>query len=67
MFQDTPIYTRLVAERGDVPARVRGEAERIHHDLARVMPPPAPHSASGPSAAPAAQWLPAPGLPAGRP
>ncbi|MET9442762.1 hypothetical protein [Streptomyces sp. NPDC006610] len=37
MFQETPIYTRLVAERGDVPARVRGEADRIHRDLARVM------------------------------
>ncbi|WP_406482302.1 hypothetical protein [Streptomyces sp. NBC_01615] len=44
MFQETPIYARLVTERGDVPARVRGEAERIHRDLARVItqgPPPA--------------------------
>ncbi|MEU6814522.1 hypothetical protein [Streptomyces sp. NPDC046860] len=39
MFTDTPIFSRLVAERGDVPAEVRGEADRIHRDLARVMPP----------------------------
>ncbi|MFD8263552.1 hypothetical protein [Streptomyces griseoluteus] len=38
MFTDTPIFSRLVAERGDVPAEVRGEADRIHRDLARVMP-----------------------------
>ncbi|WP_371572865.1 hypothetical protein [Streptomyces sp. NBC_01314] len=37
MFQETPIFSRLVAERGDVPAQVRGEAERIRHDLARVL------------------------------
>ncbi|MEV7239119.1 hypothetical protein AB0N06_36065 [Streptomyces sp. NPDC051020] len=39
MFQETPIYRRLVAEQGDVPARVRGEAEQLHRDLAKVMPP----------------------------
>ncbi|GAA2195926.1 hypothetical protein [Streptomyces tricolor] len=38
MFQETPIFSRLVAERGDIPAQVRGEADRIHRDLARVMP-----------------------------
>ncbi|WP_079057454.1 hypothetical protein [Streptomyces cellostaticus] len=38
MFQETPIFNRLVAERGDVPAQVRGEADRIRHDLARVLP-----------------------------
>nr|WP_078957509.1 hypothetical protein [Streptomyces glaucescens] len=32
------IFSRLVAERGDVPAQVRGEAERIRRDLARVLP-----------------------------
>ncbi|MFF8975094.1 hypothetical protein [Streptomyces sp. NPDC014995] len=37
MFQETPIFSRLVAERGDVPAQVRGEADRIRRDLARVM------------------------------
>ncbi|MET8560835.1 hypothetical protein ABZV75_09610 [Streptomyces flaveolus] len=48
MFQETPIYSQLVAERGDVPARVRGEALRIHHDLAQVMRLPAPPNASAP-------------------
>ncbi|MFF5538444.1 hypothetical protein ACFY71_39340 [Streptomyces cinerochromogenes] len=38
MFQETPIFSRLVAERGDIPTQVRGEADRIHRDLARVMP-----------------------------
>ncbi|MDX3520137.1 hypothetical protein PV725_19610 [Streptomyces scabiei] len=49
MFQDTPIFSRLVDERGDIPAQVRGEAERIRRDLERVM-----HRTSGPfpSAAP---------------
>ncbi|MFC4503918.1 MULTISPECIES: hypothetical protein [Streptomyces] len=37
VFDDTPIYHRLVTERGDVPALVRGEAERIKRDLERVM------------------------------
>jgi hypothetical protein len=44
VFQETPIYTRLVTERGDVPAQVRSEAQRIHRDLARMIapgPPPA--------------------------
>lgn len=52
MFQETPIYSRLVAERGDVPAQVRGEADRIRRDLARVMP--APPTAPGPRVPPAA-------------
>ncbi|MEU8973176.1 hypothetical protein AB0D11_28625 [Streptomyces monashensis] len=38
MFQETPIFNRLVAERGDVPAQARGEADRIRHELARVLP-----------------------------
>ncbi|WP_079000335.1 hypothetical protein, partial [Streptomyces sp. AS58] len=42
--QETPIFSRLVAERGDVPAQVRGEAERISRDLARILPQaPASH------------------------
>ncbi|MER5387366.1 hypothetical protein ABT040_45385 [Streptomyces sp. NPDC002688] len=63
MFQEAPIYTQLVAERGDVPAQVRGEAERIGRDLQRVMLPlqvsaqPAPERA-WPSA-PAGLALPA--------
>lgn len=44
MFQETPIYSRLVAERGDVPARVRGEAERTR-DLAQTVRLPAPQGA----------------------
>ncbi|MCW5249703.1 MULTISPECIES: hypothetical protein [unclassified Streptomyces] len=39
MFQDSPIYDRLVAECGDVPAQVRGEAERLHRELEVVMRP----------------------------
>ncbi|MEU0007184.1 hypothetical protein ABZ079_23610 [Streptomyces sp. NPDC006314] len=38
MFQETPIFNRLVAERGDVPAQVRGEADRLRHQLAQVLP-----------------------------
>ncbi|MEV6193103.1 hypothetical protein AB0M19_11950 [Streptomyces sp. NPDC051920] len=48
MFQEAPIYRQLIAERGDVPAQVRGEAERIRRDLQRVMPP---LEASAPAAA----------------
>ncbi|SER99817.1 hypothetical protein OG352_00835 [Streptomyces sp. NBC_01485] len=40
VFDDTPIYHRLISERGDVPAQVRGEAERIKRDLDRVMNAP---------------------------
>ncbi|WP_331755597.1 hypothetical protein [Streptomyces sp. NBC_01643] len=39
MFQDTPIYNRLIAERGDIPAQVRGEAQRLGQELERVMRP----------------------------
>ncbi|MFE6287039.1 hypothetical protein [Streptomyces sp. NPDC057877] len=39
MFQDSPIYDRLVAERGDVPAHVRSEAERVGRELELVMRP----------------------------
>ncbi|MEU2057161.1 hypothetical protein [Streptomyces bungoensis] len=48
MFQDTPIYSRLVAEHGDVPAQVRGEADRIHRHLAQTMRLPEPHGAPSP-------------------
>ncbi|WP_318199143.1 hypothetical protein [Streptomyces sp. SCL15-4] len=37
MFQQTPVYDRLVAERGDIPVQVRGEADRIRRTLAQVM------------------------------
>ncbi|GHA71388.1 hypothetical protein GCM10010372_82970 [Streptomyces tauricus] len=32
-FSDTPIYSQLVAERGDVPGRTRDEAEQLHRLL----------------------------------
>ncbi|MFF5553994.1 hypothetical protein [Streptomyces olivaceoviridis] len=48
MFHDTPIYSRLIAERGDVPAQVRSEADRIHRHLAQTMHLPAPQGAPGP-------------------
>ncbi|MER6620985.1 MULTISPECIES: hypothetical protein [unclassified Streptomyces] len=60
MFQETPIYSRLVTERGDVPAQVRGEADRIHRDLAQVLrrapasPPSAPRNVFEPKTPPAA-------------
>ncbi|MFJ3309949.1 hypothetical protein ACIPSA_44505 [Streptomyces sp. NPDC086549] len=62
MFQETPIYNRLVAERGDIPARVRGEADRIRRDLAQVMrsEPGAAAGLFGQSAFSAGEFLPSP-------
>ncbi|MFI2433577.1 hypothetical protein [Streptomyces sp. NPDC018693] len=40
MYSLTPIYDRLVSERGDIPMQARAEAERIQRDLARVMQAP---------------------------
>ncbi|MGW0331434.1 hypothetical protein ACWD0J_06040 [Streptomyces sp. NPDC003011] len=54
MFQDSPIYDRLVAERGDVPAQTRREAERVTRELEYVMRP-------------LQSFGPGPGLPAERP
>lgn len=58
MFQDAPIYHQLVAERGDVPARVRDAATSILRELDEVMrvgqpsggflPGPAPRGAAAP-------------------
>ncbi|MEU1852805.1 hypothetical protein ABZ499_26910 [Streptomyces sp. NPDC019990] len=39
MFQDSPIYDRLIAECGDVPAQVRREAERVSRELELAMRP----------------------------
>ncbi|MFJ3669451.1 hypothetical protein ACIPSE_23650 [Streptomyces sp. NPDC090106] len=39
MFQDSPIYDRLVAERGDIPLQVRREAERVGRELEFAMQP----------------------------
>ncbi|MDH6622441.1 hypothetical protein M2271_000228 [Streptomyces sp. LBL] len=54
MFQDSPIYDRLVAERGDVPTQTRREAERVTRELEYVM---RPQQSFGPG----------PGLPPDRP
>ncbi|MER6127765.1 hypothetical protein ABT173_35325 [Streptomyces sp. NPDC001795] len=45
MFQDAPIYHQLVAERGDVPARVRDAAASILRELEGVMRTGQPSSA----------------------
>ncbi|MFF0010986.1 hypothetical protein [Streptomyces sp. NBC_00285] len=70
MFQDSPIYDRLVAERGDVPAVARREAERVRRELEYVMrpfqplmPPPAPER----PASPGQGWVPAALPPGPRP
>jgi hypothetical protein len=39
VFQDSPIYDRLVAERGDVPTQTRREAERVSRELEYAMRP----------------------------
>ncbi|MGW1725685.1 hypothetical protein ACWCQK_22450 [Streptomyces sp. NPDC002306] len=39
MFHDSPIYDRLIAERGDVPTQVRREAERVSRELEIVLRP----------------------------
>ncbi|MFI5687956.1 hypothetical protein [Streptomyces sp. NPDC051636] len=68
MFQDSPIYDRLVAERGDVPAGVRREADRLRRELEVVMLPlrshgHAPGAALPPPTAPAPAWQRVPQLP----
>ncbi|MCF1512763.1 hypothetical protein [Streptomyces glomeratus] len=49
MFQDAPIYHRLVAERGDVPARVRDAAESIRRELESIMRTGQPPGAARPN------------------
>jgi hypothetical protein len=61
VFQDSPIYDRLVAERGDVPAQTRREAERVTRELEYVMRPlqsfgPGPGLPNDRPAAPGAGW-----------
>jgi hypothetical protein len=48
VFQDSPIYDRLVAERGDVPTQARREAERVSRELEFVMRPMQPLSMPAP-------------------
>lgn len=56
VFQDSPIYDRLVAERGDVPTQARREAERVTRELEYVMRPlqsfgvPSPERQASPGA-----------------
>ncbi|MGW7366279.1 hypothetical protein ACWGI8_23295 [Streptomyces sp. NPDC054841] len=42
VWQEAPIYDRLVTELGDVPAQVRSEAERTVRELERVIRPSTP-------------------------
>jgi hypothetical protein len=59
VFQDSPIYDRLIAERGDIPLQVRREAERVSRDLEFVLQPlrsPGRPPAPAGQAAPAPAW-----------
>ncbi|MET9834264.1 hypothetical protein ABZ078_34355 [Streptomyces sp. NPDC006385] len=61
MFQDSPIYDRLIAERGDIPTQVRREAERVSREVEFAMQPllqssAAPAPAPGRPAPPAPTW-----------
>lgn len=38
LFAETPIYSRLIAERGDIPARARDEAGRLHRLQEQFFP-----------------------------
>ncbi|MFE2050714.1 MULTISPECIES: hypothetical protein [unclassified Streptomyces] len=70
MFQDSPIYDRLVAECGDIPAQVRREAERVSRELEVVMRPLLSHGhLPGPErqASPGAGWQRTALLPGPRP
>ncbi|MEU0224477.1 hypothetical protein ABZ177_09005 [Streptomyces sp. NPDC006284] len=70
MFQDSPIYDRLVAECGDIPAQVRREAERVSRELEVVMRPLlSPGHLPGPErqASPGAGWQRTALLPGPRP
>ncbi|MEU3841405.1 hypothetical protein AB0E88_15405 [Streptomyces sp. NPDC028635] len=70
MFQDSPIYDRLIAECGDVPTEVRREAERVNRELEMVMRPLRSHGYPDPSpraAHPGAGWQRTAMLPAPRP
>ncbi|MEV7130939.1 hypothetical protein [Streptomyces sp. NPDC093260] len=40
MFSETPIYSRLIAERGDIPARARDEADRMHRLQEQIFSSP---------------------------
>lgn len=42
LWHEAPIYDRLVAELGDIPAQVRSDAERTVRQLAQVIRPSPP-------------------------
>lgn len=70
MFHDSPIYDRLIAECGDVPAEVRREAERVHRELEIVLRPlqsPGYPDPSGRGPHPGAGWQRTALLPGPRP
>ncbi|MEU6578464.1 hypothetical protein [Streptomyces sp. NPDC046805] len=73
MFQDSPIYDRLVAERGDVPAGVRREADRVRRELEVAMMPLQSHGHMSASYSPppppsrSGEWQRLPELPGGGP
>ncbi|MES4886136.1 hypothetical protein ACGFY8_36750 [Streptomyces sp. NPDC048232] len=70
MFQDSPIYDRLVAERGDVPEQVRRDAERVSRELEVVMRPlhaPGHLPGTGRQPSPGAGWQRTALLPGPRP
>lgn len=54
MFQDSPIYDRLIAERGDIPTQVRREAERVSREVEFAMQPLL-QSSGGPAPIPPAR------------
>ncbi|MDF3298865.1 hypothetical protein [Streptomyces tropicalis] len=56
MFQDAPIYHQLVAERGDIPARVRDAAASIRLELEGVMGQSIGSLPSGPAPAAPSSW-----------
>ncbi|MFF3687225.1 hypothetical protein [Streptomyces sp. NPDC002187] len=45
MWQEAPIYDRLVTELGDIPAQVRTEAERTVRALEEAIRPSTPWQA----------------------
>jgi len=56
VFQDSPIYDRLIAECGDVPAEVRREAERVSRELELVMRPLQSPGPDRPAGSPGNGW-----------
>ncbi|MEV4919250.1 hypothetical protein AB0K47_20870 [Streptomyces tirandamycinicus] len=51
VWQEAPIYDRLVTERGDVPAQVRREAEQTLRGLEQLIRPGAAPTGTHPQQA----------------